>query len=130
MDRPYSLNKSERLKSRKIINALFAEGQSEFQYPLKCLYMRCTVNDRKSGSLLFATTVSKRNFKQAVKRNLIKRHIREAYRLNKPQVSQKEHGNYCWVLMYIYISKNQEDTSLLSEAMDKINKKILKRIEP
>ena len=129
MDRPYTLSKSERLKSRKITKELFSVGQSEFQYPLKCLYLECSHVDGDSGSLLFAATVSKRNFRQAVKRNLIKRHIREAYRLNKPVISQEGLEKSHWALMYIYISKNQEDISLLPGAMRKINKKILKRIK-
>ncbi len=126
MDKPHTLNKAERLKSRKIINALFIEGQSVFQYPLKCLFLECSPRDDNAGRLLFAATVSKRNFRRAVKRNLIKRHIREAYRLNKPQIKQESQ----WALMYIFVSKEQEDISLLPEAMHKINKKILKRIAP
>jgi ribonuclease P protein component len=130
MDRPNTLNKSERLKSRKIIGELFSVGQSAFQYPLKCVYLQCTPLDPASSSLLFGATVSKRNFKQAVKRNLIKRHIREAYRLNKPVISQEEPKQTHWALMYIYVSKNQEDISMIPDAMRKINKKILKRIAP
>jgi ribonuclease P protein component len=130
MDRPNTLNKSERLKSRKIIGELFSVGQSVFQYPLKCVYLQCTPLDPASSSLLFGATVSKRNFKQAVKRNLIKRHIREAYRLNKPVISQEEPKQTHWALMYIYVSKNQEDISMIPDAMRKINKKILKRIAP
>lgn len=128
MDRPYTLSKSERLKSRKVTKELFSVGQSEFQYPLKCLFMECSDVASDSSSLLFAATVSKRNFRQAVKRNLIKRHIREAYRLNKPVINQEEPQKSHWALMYIYIAKNQEDISMLPDAMRKINKKILKRI--
>ena len=37
-------------------------------------------------------SVSKRNFKQAVKRNRIKRQIREAYRLNKELLRPSQEG--------------------------------------
>jgi len=127
---PHTLSKSERLKSRKIINTLFTEGQSAFQYPLKCIFLKCSHREKGSGPLLFAATVSKRNFKRAVKRNLIKRHIREAYRINKPATNQEIPVTTQWALMYIFVSKKQEDIGLLPDAMRKINKKILKRISP
>ena len=127
---PHTLSKSERLKSRKVINTLFTEGQSEFQYPLKCIFFKCSPIDKDLGPLLFAATVSKRNFKRAVKRNLIKRHIREAYRMNKPATNHEKPETSQWALMYIFVSKEQEDIALLPDAMLKINKKILKRISP
>ena len=130
MSKSYSLNKSERLKSVKITKDLFSEGYSVFQYPLKCIYLRVNQAVDSSGpSLLFATTASKRSFKQAVKRNRIKRHIREAYRLNKLNLYDSlkpEHGQ--WALMYIYIAKNMEDLSLVPRSMAKVNKKLLKEI--
>ena len=131
MDITHTLNKSQRLKSRRITKELFLAGESVFQYPLKCIYLKCSPQEGQVlNTLLFAATVSKRNFKRAVKRNLIKRHIREAYRLNKPEIDERIDGKASWALMYIYVAKNQEDISMLPEAMRKINKKILKRIEP
>ena len=129
MDRPHTLNKSQRLKSRKITKELFLAGDSVFQYPLKCVYLKFKPQEGQTlNTLLFAATVSKRNFRQAVKRNLIKRHIREAYRLNKPEINQQQGGEHSWALMYIYVAKNKEDVSMLPDAMRKINKEILKRI--
>ena len=67
---PHTLGKEERLCSRKAIEALFSGGhQSVSAYPIRAVFIM--------------VSVSKRYFKRAVKRNRIKRQIREAYRLQK-----------------------------------------------
>ena len=77
----FTLHKEERLCSQKIIGDLFTSGESFLAYPLKVVFLK---TDLDSSPVQAAFTVSKRNFKRAVKRNLLKRRMREAYRLNKP----------------------------------------------
>lgn len=80
----YTLSKEERLCAEKRIEALFTGGSSFIAYPLRVVYIthECDVaNELPTISIL--TSVSKKRFKRAVKRNRVKRLIREAYRLNK-----------------------------------------------
>ena len=71
--------KSERLCSRKAIEALFAGGNRAFSaFPLRVVYK---VTDEPRTQVLIS--VSKRHFKHAVDRNRAKRQIREAWRLNR-----------------------------------------------
>lgn len=87
----YSLPQSERINSKKQIDRLFRGGGSKAMTaaPLRMVYMadsRQTDSQPSDGHQPMAqmmVSVPKRYFKRAVKRNYIKRQVREAYRLNK-----------------------------------------------
>lgn len=76
--------KQERIVSRKLIEMLFGGGNSRSMsaFPLRIVYLR-TGRGAADGPLQVLVSVSKRHFKHAVKRNRVKRQIREAYRHNK-----------------------------------------------
>ena len=101
----FRLRKSDRLKRRKVIEALFTSGQGVRAYPIQLIW---TIAERHGASHIQAGfTAPRRKFKRAVDRNLLKRRMREAYRLNKsliPEtiVSEKEQI----VVMCIYMSKD------------------------
>ena len=76
---PHTLGKEERLCSRKAIDELFGGGhKSVTAYPIRAVYM-----PSEQTGVRVMVSVSKRHFKRAVKRNRIKRQLREAYRLQK-----------------------------------------------
>ena len=76
---PHTLGKEERLCSRKAIEELFGGGhKSVTAYPIRAVYM-----PSEQTGVCVMVSVSKRHFKRAVKRNRIKRQLREAYRLQK-----------------------------------------------
>jgi ribonuclease P protein component len=110
--------KKERLTSEKSIERLFASGKKFTSFPLK---MVCLVTEeaRPEGENVKALfSVSKRNFKRATDRNLIKRRLREAYRLNKSllkDVKLLKMAN-CDVA-FIYISKEITDFWLIDDKM-------------
>jgi ribonuclease P protein component len=72
---------SERLKKSDVLTQLVSSGRSALSHPIRCTY-RIIDHDGESN-VKAAFTVSKKNFKSAVKRNKIKRQMREAFRLNK-----------------------------------------------
>ncbi len=82
-ERKYTLSKSERLNSKAMIERLFAGGSKSFPaFPLRVVYMAVEpLEDKPAASILIS--VPKKKFKRAVKRNLVKRQVREAYRKNK-----------------------------------------------
>lgn len=80
----HTLAKSERVCSRATVETLFGGGHSRAMsaFPLRMVYM---VAPRPEGAPAVQVLVSvpKRCFKRAVKRNRVKRQVREAYRLHK-----------------------------------------------
>lgn len=78
-----TLNKSEKLKSRKSIEALFRAGSSISSPPFRLLYRKV---DQLPHPAAMTVAVPKRLIKKAVDRNLLKRRTREAYRLKKSEL--------------------------------------------
>ena len=76
-----TFDKSERLCSRKIIETLFENGNIFYNSLFKVVWIAGQEN--LPGPAQVAFSVSKRGFRLAVIRNLIKRRMRETYRKNK-----------------------------------------------
>ena len=77
----YTFKKEERLCSKKLIEELFHNGSSFLLYPFRIVWLRHSLPGDVPAQVVI--NVPKRRFKKAVHRNLIKRRIREIYRLNK-----------------------------------------------
>ncbi|MFN5236236.1 MAG: ribonuclease P protein component [Bacteroidota bacterium] len=77
----HTFERSERLKSAKIIGSLFRGGNSFAAYPLRVVWAPTQAGP--AGKATMAVSVSKKRFKTAVERNRVKRLVREAYRLHK-----------------------------------------------
>ena len=79
----YTYKKEERLCNKKLIEELYHNGSSFLCYPFKVSWTLSRVPQQFPVQILFS--VSKKRFKNAVDRNLIKRRMREAYRLHKQE---------------------------------------------
>jgi ribonuclease P protein component len=77
----YTFKKGERLSSRKSITSLFKNGRVQVSPPVRILYQPI---EGEGYPAMMAVSIPKRYFKRAVDRNLLKRRIREIYRLYKP----------------------------------------------
>lgn len=78
----HTFPKTERLSSVILIEKLFAGGSKSLPaFPLRIVYMPVEGEGLPAVSVLIS--VPKKRFKRAVKRNRVKRQIREAYRKHK-----------------------------------------------
>ena len=78
----HTFHKAERLNSLLLIEKLFSGGSKSLPaYPLRIVYM--PVDGEGYPTASFLISVPKKRFKRAVKRNRVKRQIREALRKNK-----------------------------------------------
>ena len=93
----HTFKKSERLSKEKWIQELFEKGSSFYLHPFKIIY-KALPDPHLSNQILI--TVSSRQFKKAVDRNLIKRRIREAYRTQKATLRQSS-----VIFAFIYTAK-------------------------
>lgn len=112
----FTFKKEERLCSKKVIDKLFDDGKSIFVFPLKIVYLETSLSS--SSKVQAAFTVPKRNFKKAVQRNLIRRKIREAYRLNKTNF-YNELGETQLAVFFIYTGKKSAEYHTIEEAIKK-----------
>lgn len=95
----FTYNKKEKLKSKKLVDTLFSQGQSVIVYPLRLVYTTIPFDD----AVLFKTgvSVSKKHFKRAVDRNRIKRLLREVFRLNKAHYFDNISTSHAFMILYI-----------------------------
>jgi ribonuclease P protein component len=79
----YTFKKEERLCNKRLIDKLFHNGSSFLCYPFRVSWLVNPEPQLHPAQILFS--VPKRRYKHAVDRNLVKRLMREAYRLHKQQ---------------------------------------------
>ena len=110
-----TFSKEERITHKGDIEKLFISGKKLNLFPFDIRYYSGNM-----GSLnKVLISVSKKNIKSAVKRNLLKRRIRESYRLNKKQLSN---SGYSIAIIYV------DNKILKFKQIDDFIKKILKNI--
>lgn len=128
MIKPNSFSKPEHLCGEKRITALFTEGEAFIAYPMRIVFLIKPKADKEPVSVM--VSVPKKRFKRAVKRNRLKRLMREAYRLNKSMITDKINEKQLQIhIAFHYISDEELDFITIDKKMKVALEKLLNKIE-
>ncbi len=126
VEQRFTLGKSERLKSRKAIDLLFAEGKRVHLEGFRVLY-RFEPVDHAAFSVKLGVAAPARTFKRAVDRNRVKRLLREAFRLQRPGFQELLKARSGTLDLFIlYTGKQVPDFATVSEKTAVILEKLVK----
>jgi ribonuclease P protein component len=116
----YTFRKEERLCNKSLISALFHNGSSFLCYPFKVSWAAAPAYQPTPVQVVFP--VSKKRFKRANQRNLIRRRMREAYRLHKQKhlYDLLIDADQKLVLSVSYIGKEITDYQFIEKKMIKL----------
>lgn len=128
MKHQFTLPKQEHLCGEIRVGRLFTEGKAFIVYPVRVVYRIVENSDAIPVKIL--VNVPKKRFKRAVKRNRLKRLMREAYRLNKvPLINIVQLKNLNLQIAFNYVSDEEADFALIEEKMIVALKRISDKIE-
>lgn len=134
------LRKEERLCSKKLIDTLFGTGGSHAMtaYPLKAVYRLIDSKTETSVSketvmeskVQVLVSVPKKHFKRAVKRNRVKRQVREAYRKHKSYVTLRvnELTDKQLLIAFIWLSNELIDSVTIEQRVSNLLQRIGERV--
>lgn len=118
-----TFSKPEHLCGETRITKLYTQGKGFIAYPLRVVYI---LEPKNTDLIKVLVSVPKKRFKRAVKRNRLKRLMRESYRLNKHSIIDVlEQYNLQLDISFNYVSDDEMDFLSIEKKM----KVALKRIE-
>ena len=122
-----TFTKSERLTSKTKIEEIFADGNTLKQFPFILKYVLIEKSERERG-LKIAFSVPKRKVKLAVKRNRIRRQLKEIYRVNKSEILAELSADQFLALFLIYTGQEKEPFATLEKKLKLILTKLVETI--
>lgn len=141
--KPLTLTKSCKLRHRTLVEGVFAHGRGVYEFPLRIVWRTLSHDELSAAFCLHAPdrigkaqmliTVPKKKRRHAVDRVLMRRRIREAYRLNRRQLEESLSRLPADVrtlsMAIIYQSSENLPYADIEKAMGKLLNRILRKIE-
>lgn len=142
----FSFKKSEKLRHRSLVETLFREGESLYAFPLRMVWKDFSNPEMNAlfkhglppeiGKIQMMVTVPKKKRKRAVDRVLLRRRIREAYRLRKAMLNPTVESNpetRTLAIALIYICGDNMPYKNISgavmELLEKLSRKLNRKYE-
>lgn len=119
-----TLCKEERLHGRDAVEKLFkdAGSRSMVAFPVRVVYVLAPPQANTCVNTRMLVSVPKRQFKRAVKRNRVKRQVREAYRKHKHGLIEavSRIGEQHLSLAFVWLDSKLYDTSVVEKKVEKL----------
>ncbi len=116
------LPRAQRLRGASAVSELFASGESNFAYPIRYVVLnrdQCELED-VSSPIEVMFSVPKRFHRRANKRNLLRRRLKEAYRLGRGEGLRLDRLKHPLRVAMIYSTKEVLEYGAFERAMAKI----------
>lgn len=139
----FTLRKSAKLRHRTLVQELFQKGRSVYSGPLRVTFRALTQEELKDsfreaipdllGPVQFMITVPKKKRRHAVDRVLMRRRIREAFRLQWHPLREKIQQDpdiRTLSLAIVYVDFTNAEMDAISAAMGSALSKVRKRLYP
>lgn len=124
--------KREHLVGKKPTEQLFGGGHSHSVavFPIRLVYSAFDNDDnQRRPTVQVMVSVSKRHFKQAVRRNRVKRQIREAYRRNKTTLTAAAEGKNKVVNMaFVWQADRIYDSVAVENSVKRLLQQVAERL--
>lgn len=119
-----TLCKEERLHGRDAVEKLFkdAGSRSMVAFPVRVVYVLAPPQADTCVNTRMLVSVPKKQFKRAVKRNRVKRQVREAYRKHKHGLIEavSRIGEQHLSLAFVWLDSKLYDTSVVEKKVEKL----------
>ncbi|MBD5262745.1 MAG: hypothetical protein HDS39_01560 [Bacteroides sp.] len=139
----FTLRKSSKLRHRTLVQELFQKGKSVYSGPLRVTFRALSEEELKGsfreaipdlmGPVQFMITVPKKKRRHAVDRVLMRRRIREAFRLQWHQLRDKirtDPSIRTLSLAIVYMEKSNSDSDTINAAVGSALSKVRKKLYP
>ena len=128
MNQQNTFSKAQHLCGDKRISRTFTLGDAFIAYPMRVVFLIEAKSDIEFSSVL--VSVPKKRFKRAVKRNRLKRLMREAYRLNKQLLIEKLIEKQMQIhIAFNYVSDEELDFAGIEKKMKLALQKLADKID-
>jgi ribonuclease P protein component len=128
MNKTNSFPKAEHLCGEKRIARLYTQGEAFMAFPFRVVFRIEQKKDLATASVM--VSVPKKRFKRAVKRNRLKRLLREAYRLNKHALIDLLDEKQLQIhVVFNYVSDEELDFVTVEKKMKAALQKLMDKIK-
>lgn len=123
----FTFRKPERLSSKIEIDRLFNGGSKSMSaFPVRVVFR---LDDAQERNVAVLVSVSKKRFHRAVKRNRVKRQIREAYRKNKYMLWDALEGHSkALSLAFIWLDDQLHDSSNVEKKVVNLLQRVAEKL--
>ncbi len=129
MEAKEGLPKSQRIYLKKAVQTLFEEGKGFSLYPFRVIVHLYDAENQEDALPRILVSVSKKRFHHAIKRNRVKRLIRESWRKNKAELMKlcKEH-NKTLDVAFVYNATVILKYGEIDEKMKKVVERLVEKL--